>query len=36
MTGTRIKTVIVTAAVWGLLPAGWATWLIQRMGLRHE
>ena len=30
------KAVIVWLAVWGLIPAGFATWLIQRGGLRHE
>lgn len=33
---TRIKAAIVCLAVWGLLPAGFATWIIQRGGLRHE
>ena len=32
----RAKAVIVWLAVWGLIPAGFATWLIQRGGLRHE
>lgn len=32
----RISGVIVCLAVWGLIPAGLATWLIQRGGLRHE
>ena len=30
------KAVIVRLAVWGLIPPGFATWLIQRGGLRHE
>lgn len=32
----RIKALIVTLALWGLIPAGLATWIIQRGGLRHE
>ena len=32
----RAKAVIVWLAVRGLIPAGVATWLIQRGGLRHE
>jgi hypothetical protein len=32
----RAKALIVTAAVWGCIPPGFATWLIQRGGLRHE
>ena len=35
-TATRIKAVIVRLAVWGVIPADFATWLIQRGGLRHE
>lgn len=31
---TRIKAVIVSLAIWGLIPAGLATWVIQRGGLR--
>jgi len=31
---SRIKTVIVRLAVWGVIPAGLATWLIQRGGLK--
>lgn len=30
---TDIKRVIVRLAVWGLIPADFATWLIQRGGL---
>jgi hypothetical protein len=33
---TRIRAVIVSLAVWGLISAGLAAWLIQRGGLRHE
>lgn len=33
---TRIKAMIVSLAVWGLISPGLATWLIQRGGLRHE
>ncbi len=29
-TSSRIKTLIVLLAVWGLMPAGFATWLTQR------
>ena len=29
----HIKLVIVRLAVWGLIPANFATWLIQRGGL---
>ena len=29
-----IKAAIVRLAVWGLIPAGFATWLIQRGGLK--
>lgn len=29
-----IKALIVRLALWGLIPAGWATWLIQRGGLK--
>jgi hypothetical protein len=32
----RAKAVIVWLAVWGLIPPGFATWLLQRGGLRHE
>jgi len=32
----RIKAAIVALAVWGLIPPGLATWIIQRGGLRHE
>ena len=35
-TKKRAKAVIVWLAVWGLIPAGVATWLLQRGGLRHE
>jgi hypothetical protein len=28
-----LKGVIVTAACWGIFPASWAEWLIQRGGL---
>lgn len=31
----RIKAMIVRLAVWGVIPAGFATRLIQRGGLRH-
>lgn len=30
-----IKSVIVRLAVWGLIPAGFAIWLIQRGGLEN-
>jgi hypothetical protein len=30
------KAVIVRLALWGLIPAGLAFWLIQRGGMRHE
>lgn len=30
---TRLKAAIVNLAVWGLIPAGLATWLIQRLHL---
>ena len=30
------KAVIALLAVWGLIPADFATWLIQRVGLLHE
>ena len=33
---TRIKALIVSLAVWGLISPGLATWLIQRGGMRHE
>lgn len=33
---TRIKAAIVFLALWGFIPAGLATWIIQRGGLRHE
>lgn len=32
---TRIKSLVVWLAVWGLLPASLAEWLIKRGGLRH-
>ena len=32
----RAKRIIVGAACRGLLPAGFASWLIRRGGLRHE
>jgi hypothetical protein len=31
-----IKSLIVRLAVWGLIPAGMAYWIIQLGGLRHE
>lgn len=31
---SRIKAAIVRLAVWGLVPAGFAAWLIQRGGLK--
>jgi len=31
---SRIKAVVVTLALWGLLPAKVASWLIQQGGLR--
>jgi len=31
----RIKTIIISLAVWGVLPAEAAEWLIRRGGLRH-
>lgn len=31
---TGIKAVIVRMALWGLIPASFATWLIQRGGLK--
>jgi len=36
--GTRafVKAWIVRLALWGWLPSGLATWLIQRGGMRHE
>ena len=33
---SRIKAIIINLALWGLIPAALATWLIQRGGLRHE
>lgn len=30
---TRIKAAIVSLAIWGLIPPGLATWLIQRGGI---
>lgn len=30
-----VKAVIVRLALWGLIPAGFATWLIQRGGLKN-
>jgi hypothetical protein len=35
-TKKRAKAVIVWLAVWGLIPPGFATWLLQRGGLGHE
>lgn len=32
-TASRAKALIVRLAVWGLIPAGFATWLLQRGGL---
>lgn len=32
---SRVKGLIVRLAVWGLIPANVATWLIQRGGMRH-
>ena len=32
---SSIKTVIVRLAVWGLIPAGLATWVIRRGGLKN-
>lgn len=31
---SSIKALIVRFALWDLIPAGWATWLIQRGGLK--
>ena len=31
----RAKAVIAWLAVWGLIPAGFASWLLQRGGMRH-
>ena len=31
---SSIKRAIVRLAVWGIIPAGFATWLIQRGGLK--
>lgn len=33
---SQIKSVITGLAVWGVIPAGLATWLIQRGGLKDE
>lgn len=33
---TFVKAWIVRLALWGWLPYGLATWLIQRGGLRHD
>lgn len=30
-----IKAAIVHCAVWGVIPAGFATWLIKRGGMKH-
>lgn len=30
----KVKNIIVKFALWGLIPAGLATWLIQRGGLK--
>lgn len=32
----KLKALIVTLAVWGLIPANIATWLIRVGGLTHE
>lgn len=32
---SQLKAAIVALALWGLLPAGLATWLIQRGGLKN-
>jgi hypothetical protein len=32
----NLKAIIVNLALWGLIPARLADWLIQRGGLRHE
>lgn len=32
----RLKSLIVTAALWGCLPFALADWLIQRGGLSHD
>lgn len=32
----RLKALIVRLALWGLIPAGLASWLIQRGGMRNE
>lgn len=34
MSKAFVKTAIVRLAVWGLLPAGFAQWLINALGLR--
>ena len=36
MTRRAIKTILVTAAIWGLLPSGVATYLIRVGGLSHD
>lgn len=33
---SRIKAAIVALAVWGLIPAGLATWLLRRLHLGAE
>lgn len=35
MIGATVKTIIVRMALWGLLPAGFAQWLINSLGLRE-
>lgn len=32
----RLKAGIITLVLWGLIPAGLATWLIQRLHLEAE
>lgn len=33
---THIKRVIVRLTVWGLISAEFATWLVERGGLKHD
>jgi hypothetical protein len=34
MLGATLKKIVVRLALWGLLPAGFAQWLISTFGLR--
>jgi hypothetical protein len=36
LTRSRVKSLIINIALWGLIPTDLAMWLIQRGGLRHE